>query len=178
MIRFEKVSYEQFKKDYYACVNSNFEANNIAAKIEDDDYLRECYDKITLPTRSTSGSAGYDFVSPFEFKLAGGIYERTYMIPTGIKAIMPKDAVLMIFPRSGMGFKTGMRLANTVGVIDSDYQHSSNEGHIMARFMCGFDELNVKQGDRIMQGVFMPYFTTDDDNASATRSGGLGSTGK
>lgn len=165
MIKFEKISYEQFKKD--------------AGKILGDrpeEFFKEMYESIKLPVRGTAGAAGYDFSSP----IAACLNEEhpTVLIPTGIRAEMPRDVVLMMYPRSGLGFKTGMRLANTVGVIDSDYYYSDNEGHIMIKLVRGFADLNISAGDRIAQGIFSPYFITENDNTTETRNGGFGSTGK
>lgn len=161
MIQFKKVSYKQFEND---CKKLGINCN------------KEIYDNIKLPTRGSIGSAGYDFYSPIPFELNKENNQIT--IPTGIRVIMPKGVVLMIYPRSGLGFKTGMFLVNTVGVIDSDYSGSANEGHIMAKLGLGFKDLNVQSGERFMQGIFTPYFITDDDATESTRNGGFGSTGK
>ena len=91
---------------------------------------------------------------------------------------MPKDMFLEIVPRSGVGFKTGVRLANQVAIIDADYTESLNEGHIILKFLSGFNSLEVRAGDRIVQGIFLKYNTTDDDNVTDIRVGGIGSTGK
>jgi dUTP pyrophosphatase len=92
---------------------------------------------------------------------------------------MPKDVVLMIVPRSGMGFKYRIQLDNTVGIIDSDYYGANNEGHIMAKITCDSKtpcRKKVAVGDAFAQGIFMYYLVTDDDEALARRVGGLGST--
>ena len=83
-----------------------------------------------MPERATVGSAGYDFFSPIDFALAPG---ETIKIPTGIRAKIDDGWVLKIYPRSGLGFKFRLQLNNTVGIIDSDYFYSDNEGHIMAK---------------------------------------------
>lgn len=165
MIKFEKVSYGQFKKD----------ALNILGAL-DDDAIRKMYAEIRLPQRGTTGSAGYDFSSPISAHL--GEDHESVLIPTGIRAQMPQDVALSMYPRSGLGFKTGTYLANTIGVIDSDYYYSDNEGHIMIKLIRGFKDLDIKPGDRIAQGIFMHYLTTEDDNATGSRNGGFGSTGK
>lgn len=85
--------------------------------------------------------------------------------------------MLALFPRSGLGFKHGMRLKNTVGIIDSDYYNADNEGHIMAKIDVDYGFIG-EEGDRFMQGVFLPYGVTTDDNANGERTGGFGSTGK
>ena len=117
--KFEKVSFEQFKKDYIdAC-----------PQLAKDD-IKEIYDAIKLPKRATAGSAGYDFYAPFPIVLQPG---STTKIPTGIRARIDNGWVLKLYPRSGLGFKFRMQLNNTVGIIDSDYYGSDNEGHILWR---------------------------------------------
>lgn len=137
----------------------------------------DCYDNIKLPRRATTGSAGYDFFAPFDFTLNPG---EEITIPTGIRAEIDSFYVLLIYPRSGLGFKYRLMLNNTVGVIDSDYFHSDNEGHIMIRLTnCSNDKiLNVEAGKGFAQGIFMPYGITVDDDADGIRNGGFGSTTK
>ena len=175
MIKFEKVSLEQFKKDMKAIY-----PNLTDSEIEDK------YNRIQLPKRGSKGSAGYDIYSTMDCKFFGntGIVPSIFgvnepkLIPTGIKAVMPGNMVLNIVPRSGMGFKSGVSLANTIGIIDSDYYNNfNNEGHIMIKLVPGFDNLDVKEGDRIAQGIFTKFYVTDDDDVETTRQGGFGSTG-
>lgn len=92
--------------------------------------IKEMYENLKLPRRATKGSAGYDFFAPFAFTLAPG---ETIKIPTGIRAEMKEDWVLQIYPRSGLGFKYRLQMNNTVGIIDSDYFFSDNEGHIFMK---------------------------------------------
>lgn len=130
-----------------------------------------------MPVRATVGSAGYDFYSPLDFVLTPG---QTIKIPTGIRARIEDGWVLMIFPRSGLGFKYRIQLDNTVGVIDSDYYGSDNEGHIFIKITNDSNEgrtLSLKKGDGFAQGVFLPYGVTSDDETAAVRNGGFGSTG-
>lgn len=130
-----------------------------------------------MPERATVGSAGYDFYSPLDFVLEPG---QTIKIPTGIRAKIEDGWVLMIFPRSGLGFKFRIQLNNTVGIIDSDYYGSDNEGHIFIKITNDSNEgktLSLKKGDGFAQGVFLPYGVTSDDEAAALRNGGFGSTG-
>ena len=130
-----------------------------------------------MPERATVGSAGYDFYSPLDFVLEPG---QTIKIPTGIRAKIEDGWVLMIFPRSGLGFKYRIQLNNTVGVIDSDYYGSDNEGHIFIKITNDSNEektLSLKKGDGFAQGVFLPYGVTSDDETAAVRNGGFGSTG-
>ena len=133
-------------------------------------------ENIILPRRATAGSAGYDFFSPKDFELKPG---QTILLPTGIRARMDEGWVLMMYPRSGLGFKFRLQLNNTVGVIDSDYFGAKNEGHIMLKLTNDSNEgktLTVRAGDAVAQGVFMPFGITVDDDASAQREGGFGST--
>ena len=132
---------------------------------------------IPLPKRATAGSAGYDFVSPLEVTIPAG---GTALIPTGVRAEMEPGWVLMLFPRSSLGFRHCLRLANTVGVIDSDYAFAKNEGHIMVKLRNPLDTpVTIGRGERFCQGVFLPYGTAEEDeNAFEVRSGGMGSTGK
>ena len=131
---------------------------------------------IPLPTRATAGSAGYDFICPADITLQPG---EAVTIPTGIRCEMKPGWVLMVFPRSGLGFKHQVRLANTVGVIDSDYFHAANEGHIMVRIVNGGDHaVSIAKGERFCQGVFLPHGLAEEDEVLADREGGFGSTGK
>ena len=90
-----------------------------------------------------------------------------------------EDWVLCLFPRSGQGFKYRLQLNNTVGIIDSDYYNSDNEGHIMAKLTNDSNEgkvLEIHPGEGFLQGIFMPYGITEDDEADGVRNGGFGST--
>ena len=134
----------------------------------------EAWEAVRLPRRATAGSAGYDFFAPFDIELAPG---ETVTIPTGVRARIAPGWVLMLFPRSGLGFKYRVMLNNTVGVIDSDYFDALNEGHIFIRLHnAGPLPLSLPAGTAFAQGVFLPYGTTEDDAAAAPRTGGLGST--
>lgn len=164
--KFEKISLEQFRKDFLDTFPDAAEAE-----------IAGIYERISLPKRATAGSAGYDYFSPIDFTLKPG---ETIKIPTGIRAGMEEGWVLCNFPRSGQGFKFRLQLNNTVGIIDSDYYFSDNEGHIMAKLTNDSNEgrvLSVKAGDGFMQGVFFPYGITFDDEADGVRNGGFGSTG-
>lgn len=141
-------------------------------------FWRDIYTNIDLPSRSTEGSAGYDFHMPFSAAFrAGRAVEDAVTIPTGIRCRIEPGWMLALFPRSGLGFKHGMRLMNTVGVIDSDYYHADNEGHIMAK-ICSDANFVANEGDRFMQGVLIPFgVASNDDAAGKPRTGGFGSTG-
>ena len=132
--------------------------------------------EIPLPRRATAGSAGYDFVSPVEVTVPAG---GSALIPTGIRAEMEPGWVLMLFPRSSLGFRHALRLSNTGGVIDSDYAFAKNDGHIMVKLRNPLGEaVTIGRGERFCQGVFLPYGTAEEDGDLAERSGGMGSTGK
>lgn len=163
--KFYKVSYEQFLKDYKeeypATANSK---------------IKQLYEEIKLPKRATTGSAGYDFHLPKDITLAPG---RTVKIPTGIRVEMEGSWVLKCYPRSSLGFKYRLRLNNSVGIIDRDYFYSDNEGHIFAKISNESNEgklLQLKAGESFMQGIFVEYGITVDDDITAIRNGGLGST--
>ena len=130
--------------------------------------------EIPLPKRATAGSAGYDFVSPLEVTVPAG---GSALIPTGIRAEMEQGWVLLLFPRRSLGFKHSLRLANTVGVIDSDYAFAKNEGHIMVKLRNPLSEpVTIGRGDRFCQGIFLPYGTAEEDEVLTERTGGFGST--
>ena len=153
------------------------------------DFLEE---EITLPHRSTKGSAGYDFccakemVIPSFFKLALSFITHQKkeaiaptLIPTGIKAYMPEDEVLSVLNRSSNPFKKGLVLANSVGIIDSDYySNPENDGHIMFAFYNFFPfDITIQKGEKIGQGIFSKFLKADSDSAEQKRTGGFGSTG-
>ena len=104
---------------------------------------------------------------------------QTITIPTGIRVKMRRDYVLLLMPRSSLGFRYRMQLNNTVGVIDSDNYHADNEGHIFARITNDTNQdqtMSLSAGTAFLQGIFMPYGIAEDDDATAQRTGGIGST--
>lgn len=132
------------------------------------------YDDIVLPKRATSGSAGYDFSLPYDIDLLPG---DELVVNTGIRCRIDEGFVLVIMPRSGLGFKYGVRLKNTVGIIDSDYYGAENEGHIKIKLVnSGITELNLKKGERFAQGILLPYYLAEEENVETKRKGGMGST--
>ena len=156
---------EQFAKDW----KDTFPA-------ADDKEIQDTYEKISLPVRATAGSAGYDFFAPADIVLNPG---ETAKIPTGVRVEMEQDWVLKCYPRSGLGFKFRLQLNNTVGIIDSDYFYSDNEGHIFAKITNDSNEgktVNIQAGTGFMQGIFVEYGITVDDEATGIRNGGFGST--
>lgn len=139
---FEKISFDQFKKDVAEDIN--------------------LYNAYELPQRDSNSTAGYDIyllqdliIEPNEIK----------KIPTGIKSFFEKDEVLFIIVRSSTGFKYNIRLCNQVGVIDADYYNNqNNEGHIWLKIQNeGKEKVIIPQGEAIVQGIFLKYLTTQSD---------------
>ena len=163
--KFEKVSLKQFSADWKDTFGDVTEEK-----------IQEIYDQIRLPRRATAGSAGYDFFAPVDVQLAPG---ETIKIPTGIRAQMEQEWVLKVYPRSGLGFKYRLQMNNTVGIIDSDYFYSDNEGHIFMKIMNDGREgktVELKAGEGFAQGIFLEYGVTVDDDATEKRNGRFGST--
>lgn len=183
--KFEKVSFDQYKKD--------MEPSSLS-----EDEVRIIYDNIKLPRRATKGSAGYDFFAPYRFTLTPG---DTIKIPTGIRVKIDDGWFLACVPRSGLGFKYRFQLDNTIGVVDADYYSSDNEGHIFVKATMDYKEqdtvsatdlfstffehdfsklqpktMTIEPGSAFVQGIFLPYGLTVDDNATGIRNGGFGST--
>lgn len=163
--RFEKVSFEQFKKDWIDTFD-----------IVHTPMIQAVYDNIKLPKRATIGSAGYDFFTPIIIELKPN---ETIKIPTGIRVAIEENWVLQCYPRSSIGFKTGVRMVNTIPIIDSDYYYSKNEGHIFIKIENNSSLkkiLTVNQGEAFAQGIFIEYGITVDDDTDGVRNGGFGST--
>ena len=141
------------------------------------EYVSTAKKDFDLPTRSTAKSAGYDFHSPEEFELRPG---DIITIKMGVKAQINEGEFLLLVPRSSLGWKYNVHLVNTVGIIDSDYYNNpDNEGEIGLKMVNQGDKtLVVKKNDRLIQGIFLKFDTTDDDKADGLRLGGFGSTGE
>ena len=141
---FEKISFEQFKKD-----------------VKDD---IELYNEYSLPQRDSVYTAGYDIYLLEELTIKPGERKK---VPTGIKSYFDREEVLLLVVRSSMGFKYNIRLCNQVGVIDADYYNNKdNEGHIWLMIQNeGEEEYNFKKGEAIVQGLFMKYLTTKSDKS-------------
>lgn len=164
-MKFEKISLNQFIKDVKSC----------APGLNDSDY-ELMYNTLNIPKRATTGSAGYDFFTPFSFQLKAG---ESVKIPTGIRVQLDTDKFLAIYPRSGLGFKYKLQLWNGVAVIDADYYNSDNEGHIFIKLYNDSPEgktLLVEQGDAFAQGIIQQFYKVDGDNVNTIRKGGIGST--
>jgi len=162
MRKFDFISYTQ--------IIEGFNINNLTK----DEIEKISIEK--LPQRATKGSAGYDCFAPYDITLEPN---EEIKVPTGVKAYMNQGEVLLAFPRSGLGFKYYCRLANTIGIIDSDYINSDNEGHIFIKLRNeGNKTMTIKQGEAMCQFIFMPFLLTDDDSFDngSVRNGGFGST--
>ena len=165
--KFEKVSLEQFIADWKDTFNE-----------ENEEVIKAIYENLKLPRRATSGSAGYDFYTPTHIILQP---HETIKIPTGVRCKIDDEWVLKCYPRSGLGFKYRLQLNNTVGIIDSDYFFSDNEGHIFAKVTNDTNEsktVDIPIGQGFMQGIFVEYGITVDDDVTDIRNGGFGSTTK
>ena len=166
--KFHKVSLKQFMEGWKDTFGEQYT----------EDQIKALYEEIKLPKRATAGSAGYDFFAPADIVLKPG---ETVKIPTGVRVWMEQDWVLKCYPRSGLGFKYRLQLNNTVGIIDSDYYYSDNEGQIFAKITNDSNEgktVEVEAGDGFMQGIFVQYGITLDDDVTEVRNGGFGSTTK
>lgn len=201
-MRFEKVSFEEFFKaqqkafsancSFDSVVNfaknsgadlSNFTKEKFVSSVEriqsSPQFKREIkniYDKIILPKRSTKFSAGYDFF--FSCMSTTVPANSEILIPTGIRVKLDFDKVLMMYPRSGLGTKYGFVPCNLTGIIDSDYYDSDNEGHILMKMKNGDTSFMLETGTAFCQGIILNYFMVDDDSSEEVRNGGFGSTDK
>ncbi|MEO2188415.1 dUTP diphosphatase [[Clostridium] innocuum] len=165
--KFHKVSMQQFENDWSAAF-----PEVTATEIQ------RIYEELRLPVRATRGSAGYDFFAPAAFTLKP---RETLKIPTGIRAEIQEGWVLQLFPRSSLGFTYRLQFNNTVGIIDSDYFESDNEGHIFIKLMNDSTQgkiVQLRANDGFAQGIFLPFGICEDDAAQEQRNGGFGSTNK
>lgn len=163
---FEKISIKQLKKDW----------EKLGWPMTGENSLENA--EITIPKRATAHSAGYDIFAPINIILHPN---ESITIPTGLKVHMPIGYFLMIVPRSGLGFKYQVGLANTVGIIDTDYYNNpDNEGHILVKLINhGDKDCPINAGKAFCQGIVMRYYALDNDHAAKeTRKGGIGSTDK
>ena len=135
---------------------------------------------INIPVRKTKNSAAYDIEAAEDIIIPS--YKpgmKPTLIPTGLKAYCGDDEFILLANRSS-GPKKGFIMANSIGIIDSDYYgNETNDGHFYFQYYNFLDhDLEIKKGDAIGQLIFMKFLTTDDDNASGKRTGGFGSTDK
>lgn len=164
MNKFRLVSYEAFENAMEGMIG--------------DKNLYDVWKDLKMPKRATLHSAGYDFFAPFDFTLKAG---QTIKFPTGYRVELDSNKFLMVVPRSGLGFKYRCQLDNTVGIIDSDYFFSDNEGQMFVKLTNDSregKEIHIKAGEAYCQGIILQYHTTEDDDADGIRNGGFGSTTK
>ncbi|MEC6749096.1 dUTP diphosphatase [Marinilactibacillus sp. XAAS-LB27] len=162
-------------------------------------------ESIELPNRATKGSAGYDLKAAVDIvvpsiwkallenqglanlmegnsiKDENKAFLSSTLVPTGVKAYMPEQEYLLLANRSSNPMKKQLALPNGIGIIDADYYgNSSNEGEIFVQLInYGFEDVEVKKGDRIAQGIFTPYEVIDNEVSEfQTRIGGFGSSGE
>ena len=136
---FEKISFEQFEKDFAGYKN-----------------IKKMYEDLSIPIRMTKKSVAYDFFAPFDFILNPGDILK---IPSGIKSYMLDDEALILVNRSGLGFKYNIRFLNQIGLIDADYYNNkTNEGHMWIAIKNeGDKKLEIRKGERFFQGFFIKY---------------------
>lgn len=129
-----------------------------------------------LPKRSTKYSAGYDFINPEEVTIEPN---KIAYVKTGIKASMYRNEALILANRSSNPKKKGLVLANGIGLIDADYYNNEdNEGEIAFAFMnITTKPITIETGEKLGQGFFIEYLTTENDIAEGERKGGFGSSG-
>ena len=164
--KFEKVSYEEFEKAVKEIL------------LEKNMDIKSVYENIKIPCRGTALAAGYDFFAPFDIVLKP---KETIKIPSGIRCWMEENYFLAIVPRSSFGFKFRLQLDNTIGIIDADFSDSKMKGHMMIKITNDTVEdkiLEIKAGQGFVQGIFLPYAITYDDDVHNFREGGFGSTDK
>lgn len=169
-MHFEKVKYEAFEHDMMQYRPINYLGGEV----------KKAYDEIKLPERKTRYSCGYDVRTPVTVSIMA---HSSIVIPTGIKAVFNEDEMetwcLKLYARSSVGIKDKVVITNSVGLIDSDFQFSNNDGDMLIALTNMSDETKkYKAGDRVCQAVFEIYGITSDDKANGRRCGGVGSTGK
>ena len=145
-------------------------------KIRGFELVSSYTDETLLPKRETAHAAGYDLKVAERVVIEPG---EIVLVPTGVKAYMQAGEVLYLYDRSSNPRKKGLVLSNSVGVIDGDYYgNPANEGQIFAQMQNITDQsVTLEVGERIVQGVFVPYLLVDGDEATGVRTGGFGSTG-
>ena len=155
-MRFEKITKEEADNAYFECSCRS-------------DTWRDLHD-LELPTRSTEGSAGYDFHCPYRIKAKKGSVVR---VPLLVRVVeMPKNVVLLVFNRSSLSLIKGLRLDNAVAVIDRDFDKC------IWFQATATEDIELRKGDKICQGIFVPFLLVDGDDAKGKRDGGFGSTGR
>lgn len=141
--------------------------------------LKKLREDAVLPTRGSVSAAGVDlYALPEDGEVMLPPHE-TVMIPTGLAAALPEGTFGAVFARSGLASRQGLRPANCVGVVDSDYRGEL----FIALHNDTATPRTVRRGDRIAQMVLLPYLPiefeeTDALPESLRGEGGFGSTGR
>jgi len=170
---------EGLSKDDYGLIMDEDELELLIDKTRGfevvSDTHRKSQGEIILPTRGTSKSAGYDFYSPIDIEIQPN---QKVCIWSDVKAYMQEGEVLLLFVRSSIGIKRGLRLSNSTGVVDSDYfSNEDNDGNIGIALHNYTDKVvTIEKGERVCQGVFVPFLVADNGNTDIERNGGIGST--
>lgn len=138
---------------------------------------------ITLPKRQTKHAAGYDLCAAEDVVVppySSNIDQKPTLIPTGLKATMHNDDMMLIVSRGSTPAKHGLVIPNSMAVIDADYfENPTNDGHFYIQVLnIRSKPYTIKKGDTIAQAIFVKYLITDDDDADGERQGGFGSTDK
>ncbi len=132
------------------------------------------YQNISLPKRATDGSAGYDLFAADLYVFAP---HQQIAVASGVRCQMRRNFVMFVLPKSGLGVKYNLRLANTVGVVDSDYYGAKNEGHLLVHLINGDKPLTIDKGQAYAQAVFLKFYKAKEQRPKDKRLGGFGSTG-
>lgn len=168
-VHFERVTFSKFSDDIRKYCGDSIRSED----------LFDMWNEIPIPKRKTQFSCGYDVATPIPISVPA---HSRVIVPTGIKAVFSEDEMktwcLKLYARSSVGIKDNVVVTNGTGLIDSDFQFSDNDGDMLLALTNMSDVLRqYKPGDRICQAVFEIYGVTSDDDASGTRTGGVGSTG-
>lgn len=156
---------------YYVDAVHNFEPNY------DETACFNNLEELKLPARGTRMSAGYDFFADRDYTIPPG---GDVVVTTGVSISMDEGWFLALYPRSGMAFKTGLRLSNSTGIIDGDFIYGNTRGHILVKILNhdSMEPIVIHKGDRFCQGIIQRYGLAEGDDAwKRQRTGGTGSTG-
>lgn len=132
--------------------------------------IKKTHPRAVIPKYATDGAAAFDLVA---------ITKKGNVYGTGLAFEVPEGYAMFVYSRSGHGFKENTRLANCVGVVDSDYR-----GEVMVKLTRDDGNMGMPYiGDRVAQAVIMPvprvvFIEEEELNDTERGEGGFGSTGK
>ena len=128
-----------------------------------------------LPTYVTEGSVAFDIATIEAVTIAP---ESIALLPTGLTIATPEGYALLFAPRSSLFKKKGLRLGNTIGVIDQDFRGPTDELQIQV-WNPGKETVTLEIGERIVQGFFVPIIKAqwEEFTPSGTSRSGFGSSG-